>query len=182
MVGWGIAVLAATFIGTCMVAAGSVDEADAARRGTELGQSPWLGIGLTLGVALITLGLVRKSNARRAADDRFREQHTTVEVVLDEKAVDGPFRGNMKEVEVLDPVIAAHEEEQRALDHRRGTVRLCIGGAIMMLTIVCVFTLGRGDAHGPRAVERMLSAVGMAMIPFGVGMYFAIRGLLLRSK
>jgi hypothetical protein len=181
----GVVVLILCCLGTCVAAMDGAASSDPATAGFETGQSPFLALGLAVGILLIVVGQVRKTNARNAANARYLEQHTSVEVVLDENSPDGPFRGDMKEIEVLDPAVAAAEETQRAHDRRRGNRSLAIGGTIMALTVLgLVWAFPGADDHGSvrRMMERFLGLLGFSLIPFGIGLYFAIRGALLRSK
>jgi hypothetical protein len=179
MTGIGIFVLVASFFGTCVAAAA---EPDNPARGLEIGESPWLLIGLTVGIALIAVGQARKANARRDAEAQLRDLHTSHVVVPDPDVAGGPFRGAVKQVPVVDPQFVAIEEAARERDHQRGVRYLWIGGIIMAVTIVGV-VLGMGG--GDYAYERMrkaMTAVGLGVFPFGLGMFFAIKGAVLRSK
>ena len=186
---WGIIILVASLFGTCIVGAattshdpyGGMD--NASQRGYELGQNPILLLAIAAGVALIAVGQAKKSNARRAAEDLWKLRNTQIKVVPDAEAPGGPFRGGMKEVAVLDPTIEAIEKGQREIDHRRGNTFLIIGGVIMLATVglmLLVATSGSGSAS--RDINGVFTAIGLAFFPFALGMFFAIRGLLLRSK
>ena len=180
----GIVVLVLAFLGTCGAVVSSAGEPNSAAQGVEIGQSPWLLISLAVGITLIVLGQVRKSNARREAEERYLEANTRVDVVLDDASPEGPFRGDMKEVEVLDPIVAAAAEAERERDHKRGTGYLTAGGVVLVVTIAGMLMVSMGDSGGSphRKVENVLVAFGLAMFPFGLGLYLGIKGLLLRSK
>jgi hypothetical protein len=181
----GVVVLVLSFLGTCVAAAGAAGDPNAnpGAKGVEIGQSPWLMGALVLGIALIAVGQARKSNARRAMEERHRLDHTSIEVVPDPAVPGGPFRGGMKEVEVLDPDVAAAEQAQKERDRRRGNGYLIAGGMVMAATVI-VMLLGAtgGNSHDPHAAEKVFMAMGLALFPFGLGLYFAIKGMLLRSK
>ena len=182
----GIVVLVMAFFGTCAVAASRTTSdpyGNPTAQGYQLGQSPFLMIALVAGVALIAVGQARKSNARREAEELWKLRNTTVKVVPDADSPGGPFRGAMKEVEVLDPTVAEIERSQREADRRRGATFLLTGGLIMGGTIVLMLVLTMSHSgSGPRAAEDTLAAIGLSIFPFGLGLFFGIKGLLLRSK
>jgi hypothetical protein len=185
MTTWGILILVGAFLGTCVFAAASVGNnpyGNSAARGVELGQSPWLMLALVAGIALIAVGQAKKANARRASEELFKLRNTEVKVVPDAEAPGGPFRGGMKEVEVLDPTIQAIEKAQREADRRRGNGFLITGGAIMGATVVVLLLMSTGGEPTSRHIENVLAGIGLAFFPFGFGLFFAIKGLLLRSK
>lgn len=185
MTTWGILILVGGFLGTCVFAAASVGNdpyGNPTARGVELGQSPWLMIALVAGITLIAVGQARKSNARRAADDLYKLRNTKIEVVPDAEAPGGPFRGGMKEVEVLDPTVKAIEDAQREADRRRGNGFLVTGGAIMGCTVLVLLLVASGGGSGPSHIENVLAGIGLAFFPFGLGLFFAIKGLLLKSR
>lgn len=176
----GIVVLVGAFLGTCTVAASKAGSNPNA--GMEIGQSPWLLLALAAGVALIAVGQTKKINARNALAERNRAAHTTLHVEQDPSA-GTPFRPGVKETPVLDPTIAAIEQAERAYDHRRGGQLLAIGGVIIVVTLLGMLALIVGGSdRGAASVERSLSIMGLSVFPFGFGLFFAIKGLLLRSK
>src|SRR5262245_43101053 len=180
---WGIFILVAGFIGTCSYAAATADRRNPEGRGYEMGQSPFLGIPLIVGVTLIAVGQARKSNARRASEERLREANTTIEVVPDPEVPGGPFRGGMKEVPVVDPSFAATEEAVRQQEHRRGNGYLIAGLLVMIATIVVMMMAIHSDHGSPqKQAENLLMSLGLAFFPFGIGLWLAIKGMLLRSR
>jgi len=183
LVGLGVFVLVLSIIGTCGAVVAKSGSDNSAAAGFEIGQSPWLAIGLTIAIALIVLGQVRKSNARRAAKDRYLRENTEIKQVLDEEAPGGPFRADMKEVAELDPMVAAAEESEAAYKRRRGNMYLAWGGGIMTVTIVVMlYAMSPNDGESSRrAVERVMTSLGLAFFPFGFGLFLAIKGLILRN-
>jgi hypothetical protein len=157
------------------------DRSAASRKGLELGQSPLLLLAIAAGITLIAVGQARKSNARREIDEQWKLQNTTTQVVPDAEAPGGPFRGAMKEVEVLDPTFAAIEEQQRAANRRKGNTFLAIGGLMMAGTILVIMYIGFGNDSPSRAIDNVLISVGLGFFPFVTGLIFAIVGLVKRS-
>lgn len=178
----GIVVLVGALFGTCVVAAGNT-HGDPTMNGMQIGQSPWLLLSLAAAIALIATGQAKKSNARRDQEELYKLQNTTIAIVPDSAVQDGPFRGAMKEVPVLDPYVAEIEASRKEADRRRGTVFMSVGFGIMGITVLGLLAVLSGGEHGTqRAVENFLTAFGLAVFPFGGGLFFAIKGLLLRSK
>lgn len=180
MVTLGILLIVGAFFGTCMQAAGK-------QRGDAFGdddnEHPALMLAGAVAIALIAVGQVRKSNARREGDERFtRENFTTVKAVPDPEAGDGPFRPGMKEVEVVDPIVAQMEADEKAANHRKGTNNLIIGTILMGCTGVAIaFAFLAKAPTVEDQFERILIAVGLGVFPFGFGLFFAIRGVLQRN-
>lgn len=185
MVFAGIVVLIVAFIGTCgaVISGASTDPANATAQGVQIGQSPWLLIALTIGIVLIAIGQVRKTNARREAKERYLGRHTSLEVEPVETQ-GTPFRPGVKQVEVLDPIIAAAEQEDLERSHQRGSRLLAIGGCVIAVTLVGMLwaIVGNEGVSARQNLERGMTVFGLAVFPFCLGMYFAIKGLLLRSK
>jgi hypothetical protein len=183
MTTWGIVVLVMSFLGTCVAGMSSAGQGDSAARGFELGQSPILILAIGAGIALIAVGQARKSNARRAMEERIRESNTTVELVPDPDVPGGPFRGGHKEVEKLDPDFAAAEAAEQARTRSRGNGYLIAGGVVLGLTTLLMLRAFFSDEGSPREqAERILVALGLGVFPFGLGLFLTIKGLLLRSK
>ena len=186
MVFAGIAVLVAAFIGTCgaVISGASSGTAHATVQGLQIGQSPWLLSAMTIGIALIAFGQVRKSNARRDAKERYLGRHTSLEVEPNDESQGAPYRPGAKQVEVLDPIIAAAEQEDRERSHQRGGRLLGIGCSVIAITVMGMLWVIVGNEGGSarQNLERGMTAFGLAVFPFCLGMYFAIKGLLLRSK
>ena len=179
----GIFVFVATFLGTCVAAASKAGgKGDATANGMELGQSPWLLLGLAAGVALIAVGQARTANARNEAKRREREANTTSKTVLDPAVAEGPFRGATKHVPVVDPSFQAYEQAEREADHARGTTYLAIGGSIIVLTIVGVIWGMSGGSSTKQKIDSILISFGLGVFPFGLGLFFTIKGALLRNK
>ncbi len=191
MVTAGILLIVAGIFGACMGVASnrssrydSYDSYDdrGASDSFEAGQNPFMLLALAGGIALITVGQVKKSNARREGEDRFRAENFTVtKVVPDPDVGGGPFRGALKEVQELDPVIAAVEAAQRVRDHAKGTSNLILGLVLTIGTIVAVmWSITSAPPHD--LLSRFTTAFGLGVFPFGFGLFFSIRGLILRSK
>lgn len=186
--GWlttcGILLAVVAFFGTCVAAASNAGKPDQTQRSFETGQSPWLLLSLGGAIALITIGQVKKSNAKRDGEVRFREQHfMKTEKVVDTEVPGGPFRGALKDVKTLDPSIVAADEAERLEEHRKGTTNLIIGGVILALTIIgIVWSMTKDSGSMKENVDRVLIAIGLGFFPFGLGLFFAIRGLVQRSK
>jgi hypothetical protein len=178
----GIFVLIASFLGTCVAAASKAGKGDPTASGIELGQSPLLAIGLALGVALIAVGQARKANARNEAARRLREANTTTKTVLDPAVAEGPFRGATKHVPVVNPDFQAMENAERDADHRRGTTYLIIGGVVIVMTVIGVIYGMSGGGSSRQRVEAILTSLGLGVFPLGLGLFFAIKGALLRTK
>jgi hypothetical protein len=178
----GIFVLVASFLGTCVAAVGKAGKGDAVAGGIELGQSPWLMIGLAAGIALIAFGQARKANARNEAARRLRDANTTTKTVLDPAVEEGPFRGATKHVPVVNPDFQAYEEAERDAHHRRGSTYLMIGGGVIALTIVGVIWGMSGGGSSRQRIEAILTSIGLGVFPFGLGLFFMIKGALLRTK
>ena len=176
---WGVFILVVSVLGTCV--AGALQAGHTA--GQPLQASSLIAVGLSVAIALIAVGQARRSNAKRAADDLFKARHTTIKVVPDASIADGPFRGAMKEVAELDPSIAAAERAEIEDAHRRGARSLWIGGMIMVVTLAVIMKVMVGSAdQGMSGFRDGLVALGLGAFPFGLGLFFAIRGALLRSK
>jgi hypothetical protein len=178
----GIFVLVASFLGTCVAAASKAGKGDPTASGVELGQSPFLLIGLAAGIALIAVGQARKSNARNEAARRLRDANTETKSVQDLAAGDGPFRPAIKHVEVVNPDFQAFENAQREADQRRGSTYLIIGGCIIAVTIIGVIWGMSSGGSAKARIDNILMSFGLGVFPFGFGLFFAIKGLLLRSK
>jgi hypothetical protein len=183
MTTWGIVVLVMAFLGTCVAGMSSAGQGDSAQRGFELGQSPFLAIAIGAGIALIAVGQARKSNARRAMEQRVREANTTVELVPDPDVPGGPFRGGHKEIEKLDPGFAEVEAAEQARNRSRGNGYLIAGGIVLGLTVLLMLRAFFSDEGSPREqMERILVSLGLGVFPFGLGLFLTIKGFLLRSK
>lgn len=177
MVTLGILLLVGGIFGTCMQSASKRRSYD------DNNEHPFLMLSLAASIALIAVGQVRKSNARREGNERFtRENFTTVKAVPDPDAPGGPFRGAMKEVEIVDPIVAQMEADEKAANHRKGTNNLILGGILMGCTVAAIAfaVLSKAPTLSAQA-ERVLIAIGLGVFPFGFGLFFAIRGLLQRN-
>jgi hypothetical protein len=179
----GIFVLVASFFGTCVAAMGKASgKGDVTASGFELGQSPWLALGLAAGVALIAFGQARKANARNEAARRLRDANTTNKTVLDPTVAEGPFRGATKHVPVVDPSFQAYEQAERDADHRRGSTYLFIGASIILVTVAGVIWGMSSGGSTKQKIDSILMSFGLGVIPFGFGLFFTIKGALLRNK
>ncbi len=180
MVTLGILLIVGAVFGTCMQAAGTQR---GAAFGGEDNEHPGLMLAGAVAIALIAVGQVRKSNARREGDERFtRENFTTVKAVPDPDAGDGPFRPGIKEVEVVDPIVAQMAADEKAANHRKGTTNLIIGMILMACTAAAIaFAFLSTAPTVQEQFDRILMAVGLGVFPFGFGLFFAIRGMLQRN-
>lgn len=175
----GVFVLVASFLGTCVVGMGSRDPMAS---GMEVGESPLLAIGLALGVALIAIGQARKANARNEASRRLRDENTTLKTVLDPDVDEGPFRGATKHVPVVSPEFQAYEQAATELDRARGTRFLWLGFALIAASVLLVFMGMRSGDSTRERLDALFTSLGLGVFPFGFGLFFAIKGALLRNR
>jgi hypothetical protein len=184
MTTWGIVLLIVTFLGTCAVSMSQSGKGDPMAQGFENGKSPFLALGIGGAITLIAVGQARKSNARRALEERIRLSNTSVELVPDPEVPGGPFRGGHREVEKLDPAFEAADADEKARNRSRGNGYLIAGFLIMGLSVAGMLWGMQSDpGESPRKqMEDVFLSLGLAFFPFGLGLFFAIKGALLRSK
>ncbi len=184
MVSMGIFLMVAAFIVAVARGMSGGNYGDAALSGMKAGQSAWFLLPFFGGIVVMVLGFVRKANATRDQQTRFEHDTMTTKVVPVEDAPGGgAFRGAFVEVDVPDPILAAAERDERVRLRARGTTYLIIGGSILALTILYMVSSMMGHSSSPRAqVEHILTAFGLGVFPFGLGLFFTIKGGLLRTK
>src|SRR5262245_10184545 len=182
MVTWGILLMVISFVVTCSVGASRAGR-NPYGAGFEAGQQPLFLLAFGAGIALIAVGAAKKSNASREQRERDRQASMTTELVPSDKVPGGPFRGALDEVKVPDPAFEAHEAAEREERRQRGNTYLTIGGVILGLTLIISVWL-MTDKHGSeqQRAERVLITLGLSVFPFGLGLWLAIKGALLRSK
>jgi hypothetical protein len=102
--------------------------------------------------------------------------------VFDPAVDEGPFRGATKHVEVLNPEFEAATQAEKDRDYQRGTRYLWIGFAVLATTVAGVLWATSGGQTMRERVDAVLMSLGLGVFPFALGLFFAIKGTLLRNQ
>jgi len=183
MVALGIVSMVLSFVATVARGATGGAYGNSNLRAMEAAQSPWFLLPFFGGITLLVLGLVKKSNALREAQTRLEHDTMTTKLVPVADAPGGPFRGALLEVDVPDPILVEAEAAERLRHRARGGAYLIVGISILALTVLYMMsTMTGAGGSGRERVDHILTAFGLGVFPFGLGLFFTIKGGLLRSK
>jgi hypothetical protein len=178
MVRLGAVLLIATFMGGIFAgAATTASQTESMAQGMALSENPLFVLGFFGGLALLVVGLVKKSNARRELRDRM-----AAAVGRSYRPVAADFARSG-----LQPAIDLGGADQAERQRLRGraSVYLAIGGTLVLATILGMLRMihgGDADATSREKVETIIMSLGVAFFPFGLGLFFLIKGAIMKSN